>query len=533
MEPKLIHKALKPLKRKMLIQGGIRISLFVFIAAGAVSLLMAFLSLFVVIPFIRLKLLYVLAACLPVTFIGSLVTAPSWKKVMVQADNLGLKERIITAWYLRDDPSPIAKLQREDTKTVLKNVNLVSRYKIQLSKKMVMAASLLILSAFAISFIPGKVFQKTQLREALITENKEQEKEIADTIKQQQQKYPEMTEEQLAALKEALEKLKEALKQAKTKEDALKGLAQMENLMKKLQSQDPLQDLKELENALAGSPLTEDLAKAMENEDEQALKEALEQLKKEMEEEAALDELSELFKQAAANMGDNSVLAEALQKLAGSAATSTMSSGELTQSLSDLLEQSKENAQSQQAFQQAVGEIAKASTNARRTIARADSGINQPGNNSTKTAQGEGNQSSGQGKGEGGGNQSGSGKSSGQGSGSGAGEGSTHEDAGYNEGDQPGSGRAPGTRKENEYQRIYVPERLGGEGNESAISGQKLESGSSTFSQADGAPVHKGAMVPWQEVLSEYREEAVQSMESQDIPPGLKDLVRDYFSSLQ
>jgi hypothetical protein len=74
---------------------------------------------------------------------------------------------------------------------------------------------------------------------------------------------------------------------------------------------------------------------------------------------------------------------------------------------------------------------------------------------------------------------------------------------------------------------------LGGEGNESAISGQKLESGSSTFSQADGAPVHKGAMVPWQEVLSEYREEAVQSMESQDIPPGLKDLVRDYFSSLQ
>lgn len=91
----------------------------------------------------------------------------------------------------------------------------------------------------------------------------------------------------------------------------------------------------------------------------------------------------------------------------------------------------------------------------------------------------------------------------------------------------------PGSRKENEYERIYVPERLGGEGNETALTGQKLESGSSTFSEADGAPVQKGAMVPWQEVLTQYREEAVQSMDSQEIPPGLKELVRDYFSSLE
>lgn len=40
-------------------------------------------------------------------------------------------------------------------------------------------------------------------------------------------------------------------------------------------------------------------------------------------------------------------------------------------------------------------------------------------------------------------------------------------------------------------------------------------------------------MMPWQEVLTEYRDEAVQTMDSQDIPPGMKDLVRDYFSSLQ
>ena len=52
------------------------------------------------------------------------------------------------------------KLQRKIQNST-ENVNLVSRYKIQL-EEMVMAASLLILSAFAISFIPGKVFQKTR-----------------------------------------------------------------------------------------------------------------------------------------------------------------------------------------------------------------------------------------------------------------------------------------------------------------------------------------------------------------------------------
>jgi hypothetical protein len=40
-------------------------------------------------------------------------------------------------------------------------------------------------------------------------------------------------------------------------------------------------------------------------------------------------------------------------------------------------------------------------------------------------------------------------------------------------------------------------------------------------------------MLPFRDVLTEYRQQAVQTMEKVDIPSGLKSLVRDYFSSLE
>ena len=393
MEPGFIERALKPLKRKMHLQAGLKWLQIILVAAGAVSLVLAFLSLFVIIPFVRLQLLYILAACLPAALIAAMFTVPTRKKVMVQADSLGLKERVITAWYLKDDPSPVARLQREDTKEALNGTNLAAAYRITMSRNLLLAASVMLLAAFMLSLVPGRVSRQTQLREALITEMKEQEKEIEEKVKEQLEQHPEMTQEQLEQLQEALEKLKEALKQAKTEEDALKGLAQMENQMEKRQAQNPLQDLKEMGNALAGSSLTEKLAEAMKNQDEEALKEALEQLEKELEDAQAQNELAEMLENAASEIADNPMLAEALKNLSASAASGSKSSTELAQSLSELLEQTQANADGQQAFTQAAGEIGKASSNARRAIAQVDQSVKDgtQGGSGSRTAQGEGN----------------------------------------------------------------------------------------------------------------------------------------------
>ena len=564
MNIKNINRALKPLRRKLHFEKTMRLLLYMLLAAGLAALILAFVSLFVVIPFVRIKILQILVSASLVAVASVLVLVPTHKRVITTADSLGLKERVITAWYLKDDNSPVSILQRRDTENALKRINLKKAYKIKIPKELVIAATVIITSAFLISLIPGKVSRQTQLRESLINEIEKQEDMLEEELEKQTEKHSGMSDEQLKKLKEALEKLREDFNKAKSEEDALKALAQMENLLEKLKGQNPLKDMKTLENTLAGSSLTEDMSNALKNEDEEALKEALEQLKEELEKQESMEEISELLKQAAENMGNNSMMAEALDKIASSAANSAASggskAGDVTQALNELIAQANENAIGEQDFIQAAGELGKAAKQAKLSVSSVDRNVAQGngGNNGAQQgSQGQGNQPGGQGNQPGGqGNQSGgqsnqpggqgnqpsnegqngqSGQSGGQsqGGGAGAGSGSTNEDAGYNEGDPAGGGRAPGDRKETEYQSIYVPEHLGGEGNESVISGQKLQSGSSTFNEADGAPVQKGVMLPWNEVISEYREEAVQSMDRQEIPAGMEMLVRDYFSSLE
>jgi len=535
------HRKLYSLKRKMHFCIWLKALFFSLAASGVFALLVSVFSLFIVIPFVRIKLIYILAAGAALSLIASVILAPGKREVIITADSLGLNERVITAWYLRNDTSPVAELQRCDMLAAVDAIDLKREYKADIRYRFLITAVVLFLLAYTISFFPGRVERQTLLREKLITEMKKQEKNIEESLNEQKEKHPELTEEQLKKLEDALERLKDEFKKAKNEEDALKALAQMENLMKELQSGDPLNDIKPLLDAFSASPLTSELAQALSEDDKDLLEQALSELMSDIEQVENRQELTEILEQALKNMPDGSMLAESVQELAMSAASGGSNPSEIAEDISELIESISEASESGRSFIQASGEIGNASRAARRAISSVDKSVAQAGGNQGgNQAEGQGNQSGeGQGgqSGEGKGNQSGKGsggsKGQGSGGGNGAGEGSTSEDAGYSEGDEPGSGRAPGQRKETEYERIYIPERLGGDGNETSLSGQKLESGSSTFTEADGAPVQKGAMIPYRDVLTEYRQQAVQTMERQEIPSGLKSLIRDYFSSLE
>lgn len=144
-------------------------------------------------------------------------------------------------------------------------------------------------------------------------------------------------------------------------------------------------------------------------------------------------------------------------------------------------------------------------------------------------------QSPGEGKSQGGGQSSGEGQHSGgqQGGDGGAGDGSTNEDSGYAGREQAGGGRLPGEGQEEEYEQIYDPRRLGGDDDPGYVSGQKHEGGSSSYSPAEGIPVQRGVMRPYSEVLPQYSREAASYMEEAQIPAAMKDIVRQYFESLQ
>ncbi|HZK26596.1 MAG TPA: hypothetical protein VFD00_03525 [Thermoclostridium sp.] len=535
MDEKYILKKLKPLKTKIFIHKAIEIIFWALIISGCVSLILAFASKFAVITFVRYKMLVLFGVAIFTALIVSLFFIPSKKQLIMTADSLGVNERIITAWYLFGDESNVAQLQRQDTKNVLGSIDLASEYKINHQKSMHVFAFAIIAFAFILTFIPGRVFDETQIREKLVQQMDEQEKQIEEQIENQQVKDSNISQEQLEQLKEALEKLSEEFNKSKTEEDALKALTQMENLLEDLKRQDPLKELDTLQSAFSDSLLTKDIAQSMESEDEEALKQALEDLKEQLEHEEKRKELSEILQAAAMNMSENSALSQALQDIASLSASGSMSSADAAQSLIALINDAEKNAQGQEDFKNALSDISGTLSKAKRSISAVDQRVASGDSAQKGQSSGEGDSQTGSdGQSGQGGNQSGTGSSSqGAGAGSGdAGDGTTNTDWGYNEGDEPGKGKMPGARQEADYKRIYVPERLGGEGNEMVLPGEKLDSGSSTYSNADGAPVMEGAMVPYQEVLSEYRQEAVQRMDGQNIPAGMKELVKSYFSSL-
>jgi hypothetical protein len=90
----------------------------------------------------------------------------------------------------------------------------------------------------------------------------------------------------------------------------------------------------------------------------------------------------------------------------------------------------------------------------------------------------------------------------------------------------------PDGQGEGQYDPIYAPQRLGGQ------SDQQVQ----LDGDASNAPVQEGEFsqnpdgnvsVPYNQVFSDYSDAANRALESDYIPLGLRDVVRDYFSSLE
>jgi hypothetical protein len=134
---------------------------------------------------------------------------------------------------------------------------------------------------------------------------------------------------------------------------------------------------------------------------------------------------------------------------------------------------------------------------------------------------------------------------------SGEGQGEKGPSAGGSEsgsGDTPGEGGSegtpqapggpidpnqPGQEGESPYDRVYAPERLGeGEGERIEVPGGGEEG--PPAGEGKGSEAEEGeALVPYDEVYTDYQAEAASALENSYIPLGIKEYVRDYFSSLE
>jgi hypothetical protein len=215
----------------------------------------------------------------------------------------------------------------------------------------------------------------------------------------------------------------------------------------------------------------------------------------------------------------------------------------------------------------AVGS-AVASASAQSALAAADGAVSgaQQALRDVVAGQGQGDgqgQGNGQGAGEGAGSGSGSGEGAGSGSGSGAGEGAgsgagSGQGAGQGTGTGQGGGGGAGggrgfgpgeggtasgrvgpntgtgaTGDGPEPDTVFAPTGVGGPDDDWNLSG--LDTGSGPDAQVGrslGPGERNRALVPYLDVLGDYRDAATRTIERAGFPAGRRDLVRDYFDQL-
>ncbi len=84
-----------------------------------------------------------------------------------------------------------------------------------------------------------------------------------------------------------------------------------------------------------------------------------------------------------------------------------------------------------------------------------------------------------------------------------------------------------------EYEKIFTTRLLGGEGEKDILQGNKNNSGQTKLFQTEQGLTIKGEMLPYNQVIGQYKEEAFQTMEGSQIPQGMQNIVKEYFTSLE
>lgn len=263
---------------------------------------------------------------------------------------------------------------------------------------------------------------------------------------------------------------------------------------------------------------------ALTREEELALADALEQVSEAL---AASDpDLAESLAQAAQEIRDRDIAA-ARQTLA-------QASGQMAQAGQEMR------------AQQAASQAAERVQQSRQVVA----GVGQEGQSGQAAQSGQGSQGGQSGQsgqqgqgGQGGQGQQGGGEGSGQGASSGSGQEGTGGGSGRGDPGQPGEGGATGGQMpidngpnqglERNYEPIYAPQFLDGEGGEQVDLPGSDESGEEIRMVPGQGGVPGEAQVPYNAVYATYRDAAAEALDDSLIPLGMKEVVRQYFSSLE
>lgn len=482
-------RLLAPLRHKLMAERFLKWFIYGETAAGILCLAVVVLSKFwteiPVLPFCGGFVLLGLLTALGAAFFLRKVTE---KETAETADALGGAERMITTIELlgKGTQNPVEEMAVADGFAKAKETDFAKLYRMRLPVKVLRVLALVVVLTIGAGFMPVRRDKDAEVYANAQLERIEQVKA---------EETPVLSKEEKKIFLEAAKALEKDLKTAKTKKAAEEAVREAQQNMKQLEKESVSKDLKELAETLKQEESTAALSEALEQGDGAAISQAMEQLLQKM---AAMDKgqaasLAQQLAEAAENISDEE-LQEALK------------------ALEEALENGADPSEASEALKNALLSQAQVNSALRSSLQKLNRNVGQQ--SLAKKVEGEGESTGGEGQGaegEGTGGQTGSGGSGTAGVGNG------------------GQGRGFGHA---EPEKIYTRSAAGKDGYDAQLKGTDSDEGQTTITE-HRTMGQAGTSVPYDTVYGQYRNEAMETLENSSVPYGMRELVSDYFATLE
>ena len=458
-------------------------------AAGILCLAVVVLSKFwTEIPSLPLCGVFVLLGLLIALGAAFFLRKVTEKETAETADALGGAERMITTMELlgKGAQNPVEEMAVADGFAKAREMDFAKLYRMRLPVKVLRVLALVVVLTIGAGFMPVR-------RDAEAEAYANAQMERIEQVKKEE--TPELSKEEKKVFLEAAKALEKDLKTAKTKKAAEEAVREAQQNMKQLEKKSVSKDLKELAEALKQEESTAALSEALEQGDSSAISQAMEQLLQKM---AAMD------KGQAASLAQQ--LAEAVENI------SDAELQEALKALEEALENGADPSEAGEALKNALLSQAQMNSALRSSLQKLNRNVGQQSLAKKVESDGESPGGEGQGsEGEGTGGQTTNGGNGGTGTGTG------------------GQGRGFGHA---EPEKIYTRSAAGKDGYDAQLKGTDSEEGQTTITE-HRTMGQAGTSVPYDTVYGQYRNEAMETLENSSVPYGMRELVSDYFATLE
>lgn len=482
-------RLLAPLRHKLMAERFLKWFIYGETAAGILCLAVVVLSKFwTEIPSLPLCGVFVLLGLLIALGAAFFLRKVTEKETAETADALGGAERMITTMELlgKGAQNPVEEMAVADGFAKAREMDFAKLYRMRLPVKVMRVLALVVVLTIGAGFMPVR-------RDAEAEAYANAQLERIEQVKKEE--MPELSKEEKKVFLEAAKALEKDLKTAKTKKAAEEAVREAQQNMKQLEKESVSKDLKELAETLKQEESTAALSEALEQGDSSAISKAMEQLLQKM---AAMD------KGQAASLVQQ--LAEAVENI------SDAELQEALKALEEALENGADPSEAGEALKNALLSQAQMNSALRSSLQKLNCNVGQQSLAKKVESNGESPGGEGQGsEGEGTGGQTTNGGNGGTGTGTG------------------GQGRGFGHA---EPEKIYTRSAAGKDGYDAQLKGTDSEEGQTTITE-HRTMGQAGTSVPYDTVYGQYRNEAMETLENSSVPYGMRELVSDYFATLE